>query len=457
MARVLESNGAAAGWRVGCEGLQRLRYVYSAVLYLMLPLVLARLWWRGRTLAPYRQHWAERLGRSRSRFPARPIWIHAVSVGEVRAAVPLVAELQRGLPRLPVVFTTTTPGGRQTVRDLFGPDQTCVYLPYDLPGAVRRFLDRLAPAAVLMMETELWPNLYHSLRSRGVTLLLANARLSRASLRGYRRLGALTRSTLGCARYVCAQSEADAARFLTLGADPQRVLVCGSLKLDAGLPDRFEQRRSQTDLRLAHAGPVWIAGSTHPGEEAAVLQAHREVIRGYGSALLLLAPRHPERAAAVADLCARAHLSWRRYSHIVGLERGVQVLIVDSFGELATLYGSAAVAFVGGSLVRRGGHNPVEALLAGTPVLSGPHVGNFAQLFEALQREGAARLVAGPETLAEALIAWFDDDASRCNAAAAGRRVIERQRGAAARTVELLKSLTPFVEAQCPDSDRATA
>jgi 3-deoxy-D-manno-octulosonic-acid transferase len=418
-----------------------LRTLYSLIFYLLLPWVLLRLWWRGARVPGYRDHWSERFGRVQA--PPGALWIHAVSVGEVRAAQPLVDALRRRWPEAPLVMTTTTPTGRDTTGALFGSELSCMYLPYDLPDAVDRFLKRLSPAAALVMETEIWPNLYHGLRARNVPLLLVNARLSERSLRGYRRLAGLVRSSLHCARCICAQTGEDAQRFIALGAQRHRVFVSGNLKFDVALPVGFSARVAAIRTRLPLRRPLWVAGSTHPGEEGQILQAHNRILQRRADALLLLAPRHPERARELTALCEQAGLVCRLYSETPLLQDHVQVVIIDELGELAPLYGVAGVAFVGGSLVIRGGHNPIEALLAGAPVLTGPHIANFQTIYEELVRAGAVKQVANEAELASSVLAWLGDQGEGRRRAAAGQGVIARQRGAAEDIVGHLEDLLP--------------
>ena len=408
----------------------------------MLPGVLLRQWWRGRRVPGYRRHWRERFG-----FVAASavgtLWIHAVSVGEVRAAEPLVAAVRRRWPERPLLLTTTTPTGRATAGELFGNAVRCAYLPYDLPGAMQRFFARVSPALAVVMETEIWPNLYHGLRTRKVPLLLVNARLSEASLRRYRWLAGLTKSTLDCVERIAAQTEQDRERFLQLGVQRQRIVVTGNLKFDATLPEDFGERVAAAREKLTPARPCWVAGSTHGGEETRVLEAHRRVLERVPAALLLLVPRHPERAGEVASLCAGAGFGCRLYSSLRFLDAGDQVVIVDTLGDLATLYGLCPVAFVGGSLVGHGGHNPLEALLAGASVVTGPRVENFRQVYDGLLECGAVRQIETDAELAQTVIDWLADEARRCDAVAAGRRVIDAQRGALEATMELVRALLP--------------
>ena len=432
---------ATSGFRSG-TAVSKLRYLYSLILYLMLPVVLLRLWWRGRRSPGYRRHWRERFGFVEA-AAAGALWIHAVSVGEVRAAQTLVAAVRRRWPERPVLLTTTTPTGRATAAELFGAAVRCVYLPYDLPGAVQRFLAGISPALAVVMETEIWPNLYQGLRTRQVPLLLVNARLSEASLRRYRWLAGLTKSTLDCVQRIAAQTEQDRERFLRLGAQRQRVVVTGNLKFDAVLPDDFGERVAAVRVRLAPARPCWVAGSTHGGEETRVLAAQRRVLERAPAALLVLVPRHPERAAEVASLCTRAGFTCCLYSSLRCPGAGDQVVIVDTLGDLAVLYGLCPVAFVGGSLVGHGGHNPLEAVLAGAAVVTGPRVENFRQVYEALLERGAVQQVETDAELAQTVSDWLGDEPARSGVVAAGRQVIERHRGAVDLTMELLEELLP--------------
>jgi len=282
-----------------------MRVLYSLLLYLLLPGVLLRLWIKGRRDPAYRRHWRERLGLDVPQGD-RVIWLHAVSVGEVRAAEPLVRALRVRYAGQALLVTVTTPTGRRTVRQLFGDEVSCRYLPYDLPGAVRRFLAALQPAMLVVMEVELWPNLYRGLAARGVPLYLVNARLSEKSWRAYRCLGGLTGETLRSVRHIAAQSAADRTRFVQLGARADRVSVTGNLKSDVRLPGDFHTRSRQLRERLADGQPVWIAASTHEGEEALVLEAHAELLRHCPQALLILAPRHRNAAAKVSPVACPA-------------------------------------------------------------------------------------------------------------------------------------------------------
>jgi 3-deoxy-D-manno-octulosonic-acid transferase len=410
------------------------RSVYRLLAHGLWPVALARAAWRARALGDDLRRLPERLGAG-TVPPAGALWVHAVSVGEVNAAAPLIETLRaRGAGS--ILLTTVTPTGAQRAGALLGPEVTHRYLPYDVPFAVRAFLDRARPRAGIVMETELWPELYHACAARGVPLALVNARLSARSAEGYRRLGGLVRQTLACARVIAAQSEADAARLRALGAPADRVHVTGSVKFDQPEPDRAGARA----LRAACAGrPVWFGASTHAGEERQLLAAHAQVRRRHANALLVLAPRHPQRFDAVAATCAQAGFVPARRSNGEN-PAGAAVYLVDTLGELAGLYGAADAAFVGGSWVNAGGHNLIEPAAAGVPCLFGPHMHNFAQLREWVLQAGAGVQVQSPDMLARHLEALWDDPARAARMGAAGRALVAAHRGALARTVRLLES-----------------
>ncbi|MCB1774580.1 MAG: lipid IV(A) 3-deoxy-D-manno-octulosonic acid transferase [Gammaproteobacteria bacterium] len=416
-----------------------MRLLYTVLLTVLTPIVVLRLLLRSLRAPAYRRRLAERFG-----FFPRPsrwggIWIHAVSVGEVQAIVPLVRELLAKHPRVPIMLTTTTPTGSERVREQFGTQVDHVYFPYDLPWSLSEFIRRVRPRVLLMVETEIWPNLLFDCRRHGIYTVLANARLSERSARGYARLGAFTRETFGRIDCVAAQAEADAERFRRLGVAADRVSVTGSVKFDMRIPASLAERVEV--LRREWSGrPVWIAGSTHEGEDELVLFAHLKVMRQFPDALLLLVPRHPERFDRVASLCKREQLRMARRSRPGDLSADTQVYVCDTMGELPALLGSADVAFIGGSLVRTGGHNMLEASAQGVAVCFGPHVFNFAAISALLLAEGAARQVADEAALGAQVVEWFSDASARAEVGENGRRVVEQNRGA----VRRLKALVPI-------------
>lgn len=414
-----------------------MRQLYSFVLLLLLPLALGRLWWRSIKVPGYRQRWLERFGWFRPPASWGGLWIHAVSVGEVQAVVPLVRRLLLEYPALPITITTTTPTGSERVREQLGSQVFHVFFPYDLPFALRGFLRRIRPRVLFMVETEIWPNLLHQCRRGGVFTLLANARLSERSAQGYRRLGRFARDTFRSIDRVAAQSKADAERFASMGLPAARITVTGSIKFDQRLPASLAERVEV--LRRDWGGrPVWVAGSTHEGEDEKVLFAHHKVLSRFPSALLVLVPRHPERFERVVGLCKREQLQLVRRSREQPINGRTQVYLGDTMGDLPMLLGSSDVAFIGGSLVETGGHNMLEAAAQGVPVCFGPHVFNFAEISQMLLEQGAARQVMTEAELGECVIDWFADASQRSVVGENGRRVVAENRGAVDRLLALL-------------------
>ncbi|MEB2599138.1 lipid IV(A) 3-deoxy-D-manno-octulosonic acid transferase [Burkholderia cenocepacia] len=432
-----------------------LRAIYRALWWLVAPAAVIRLYVRSRKERGYREHIGERFGHvaGRSRDDRAPlIWVHAVSVGETRAAQPLIDALMRARPDARILLTHMTPSGRATGEQIFGDRVLRCYLPYDMPGAVRRFLRAWRPTLGLVMETEVWPTLIDECRRADVPLVLTNARMSARSFRRAAKFGAATRDVFGGFSRVLAQSPADAERLTSLGA--RNVTVLGNLKFDMTTPPELAARGHAWRDAIG-ARPVWVAASTRENEEALVLQAFAEM-RTPG-ALLVLVPRHPQRFAEVEALVARGGLKCVRRSvwaaDAAALAAGrpaadslpddVTVLLGDSMGELGAYYAAADIAFIGGSLLPLGGQNLIEACAVGVPVLIGPHVFNFTQATADAVAAGAAMQVEDPLDLAHVLDALFADNARRIAMGAAGAAFASRHRGATARTVDVLAALLP--------------
>ncbi|MCF7201112.1 lipid IV(A) 3-deoxy-D-manno-octulosonic acid transferase [Pseudomonas oligotrophica] len=418
------------------------RTLYTLLFHLGLPLILLRLFWRGRRAPAYRRRIGERLALGLP--PLRPggIWVHAVSVGESIAAAPMIRALMACYPELPITVTCMTPTGSERIRALFGDSVQHCYLPYDLPWAAARFLDRLQPRLAVVMETELWPNHIHQCARRGVPVALANARLSERSARGYGRFAGLTAPMLAELDLIAVQTEAEAARFRQLGARAECVEVTGSIKfdlsIDPALPPRAAQLRGQWQ---AQDRPLWIAASTHLGEDEIVLAAQRRLLASYPDALLILVPRHPERFASVFERCRREGLAAVRRSTGEAVQATTQVLVGDTMGELLFLYALADVAFVGGSLVPNGGHNLLEPAALGKPVLSGPHLFNFLEIAAQLREAGALREVEDAEQLASAVGELWRDVAAAQGMHDAGLGVLKANQGALQRLLAELERL----------------
>ncbi|MGM0553433.1 MAG: lipid IV(A) 3-deoxy-D-manno-octulosonic acid transferase [Pseudomonadota bacterium] len=415
-----------------------MRHLYTTLLRLLTPVVLVRLAWRGVRNRGYWSRWPERFGR----FPApslrAPIWLHAVSVGETIAAAPIVRALRARYPERDVVVTTTTPTGSERVRALFGDDVFHVYLPYDLPGAVKRFLDRVRPTLAVIMETEIWPNLFAACHRREVPLIVANARLSARSASGYGRIGPLVREALSAVDVIAAQGEADAGRFRELGAPAERVTVAGNIKFDLDLPSGLAEQAAALREAWGADRPVLVAGSTHAGEDEQVLDAFERVGGVARDALLVMVPRHPERFGRLAELCrGRGHSVVRR-SEGTPPRPTTDVYLADTMGELALMYAAADIAFLGGSLVPTGGHNMLEAAVQGVPVVTGPHLHNFREIAGELEAAGGMVVVDDADGLADTAIALFNDDARRRTMGAKGRAMVEANRGTLERLLAII-------------------
>jgi len=411
--------------------------LYQLVLFLAWPLVRVRLWWRGRREAGYRERVAERFGHVPAEVRQGVLWVHAVSAGETIAAVPMIERLVQSNPDVPLLVTTMTPTGSGEVVRRLGHTVNHCYAPYDFPWAVDAFLDTVQPRALILIETELWPNLVLRSRNRGIPVVLVNGRLSERSARGYARIGALVEKMLKAFDLIACQSEAHRSRFLALGARADSVRVLGSVKFDLRLNE--EQRAEAARLRLVWGlakRPVLIAASTHPGEEDQVLEAYDMIRRTVPSACLLLVPRHPVRATEVVELVVRRGFKVTRQSEPE--RRAEDVVVGDVMGSLLTLYGVADVAFVGGSLVAHGGHNPIEAAVWGKPVLVGPHVFNFQAVVDGFREAGALTQVTDAAMLAAAASRLMSDGDACAVQGAAGAKVVAASAGALDRTLAAL-------------------
>lgn len=421
-----------------------MRLVYLAAVYLGVPLISVMLGWRGLRDRSYWRNFGERFGLG-APLSSSSIWVHAVSVGEVQAAVPLIVALRERYPQAPLLVTTFTPTGAARARALFGSAAEVRYLPFDLPGSVRRFLDRSRPRLAVIMETELWPNLYRQCRLRRVPLVIASARLSRRSTDRYRRLGALFKETVAGGVVVAAQGESDAARFRSLGAAAERTHVTGNLKFDFALPADVKPRGAALREQYAARRPVWVAGSTHGGvEEEAVLEAHRRVGAVHAGTLLILAPRHPNRFDEVAGWLERQGITFARRSRstVAGAaHQKCDVLLLDTLGELLYFYAAADVAFVGGSIAPIGGHNLLEPAALGLPVLTGPNNSNGEEVAELLLECGAAEIVRDGAQLGARVSELLSDQPVRMRMGSSGRAAVERNRGALEKLMALIASL----------------
>lgn len=419
-----------------------LRGLYSAVLYLLLPITVYHLVWRGFRVREYFKRWDERYASYPDSGGQPRVWLHAVSVGEVNAAAPVVNALRALRPDIRWIITTITPTGSQRVRALWGDAVDHVYLPYDVPGSVSRFLCHFRPSLALILETELWPNMLFGCRDRQIPVYILNARLSARSLKGYRVLRPLVGRALRTVTCVAAQSQDDARRFVELGANPQQVRSLGNLKFDIDPPDPgalLEMFRQHVPATR----PVWIAASTHEGEEQAVIDIHARLLLRHPDALLLWAPRHPERFPRV-DALAREqgwHVTTR--SGQQWPQAGSQVFVINTLGELMPFFACAQVAFVGGSLQAIGGHNLLEPAAMGTATVTGPYLHNFAEISRRMNEAGALRICDDAAGVGSTVQALLEDREERERMVQAGRTLVANGRGALQRTLELVAPKLP--------------
>lgn len=366
------------------------RTLYSLIFYLALPLVVLRLFIRGRKAPAYRQRVAERFALQLPEFKQGGIWLHTVSVGESIAAAPLVRTLQERYPDLPITVTCMTPTGSERIGALFAGSVQHCYMPYDVPCRARAFLRQLKPCLAVVMETELWPNHIHQCAAMNIPVVLANGRLSERSARGYARFPKLTGPMLRQLTALAVQTQVEAERFIALGALEDRVQVSGSIKFDLQIDEQIAQQAAELKASWeSKRRAVWIAASTHEGEDLPILQAHRQLLADCADALLILVPRHPERFESVYQLCLEQGFATVRRSTHEPVQAAHQVLLGDTMGEMLLLYALADVAFVGGSLVPHGGHNVLEPAALGKPVISGPHYFNFLDIVGQMQHAGA--------------------------------------------------------------------
>jgi 3-deoxy-D-manno-octulosonic-acid transferase len=411
------------------------------VLLLLVPLYPLRLFWRAQKAPAYRQRWLERFGLFEPPNRQDGIWIHAVSVGEVQAISQLVGRLLDQYPQRPLLITTATPTGADRVQALFGDEVEHRYAPIDLPWVVRRYLHLFQPRLLILVETEIWPNLIYHAKQEGVPTLLANARLSVRSAQRYHRLARLTRETLRNLTLIAPHAEADAERFHTLGARPDQLEVIGSIKYDIRLPGSLLERADVLRREWGGQRPVWIAASTHDGEDELILQAHYRVRQVIRDALLVLVPRHPERFERVAQLVEDSGFQMVKRSEQRPCEQHTGVFLGDTMGELTLFIGASDAAFIGGSLVPHGGHNILEAAAQGVAVVFGPYIFNFTEISELFLQQQAAVQVESVDALAQQITQWLSDASERSRIGEAGRELVDKNRGALDRLTRLVEQL----------------
>lgn len=418
--------------------------LYQILLYLIQPLILLRLLWRSRKSIAYRQRWCERYGFCAGKVVSDGIWLHSVSVGETLSSIPLIQALLDSYPHLPITVTTLTPSGSERVQYAFSNKVYHVYLPYDLPCAINRFLNQLNPRLVIIMETELWPTMINILYHRSIPVIIANARLSARSVLGYQKINPFIRTMLLRISLIAAQNQEDAERFISLGSISSQVRVMGNIKFDINITPELVKRTINLRQKWNLHRLIWIAASTHNGEEVLLLAAHRKLLKSNPTLLLILVPRHPERFSDVIKIVQKSGFSYRLYSENNLYSNTTQVVIGDIMGELMLLYGVSDIAFIGGSLIKHGGHNPLEAAAHAIPILMGPYTFNFTDICNKLIKAKGLISVTNVDVLSlvQQINFFLRDKKLRFEYGSHAFKVLRENQGALQR---LLQLIDPFL------------
>ena len=417
-----------------------MRFFYNLLTYLLFLPYTAYWLFRAAVNPVYRPKTGQRFGAGYPKL-SKPIWIHAVSVGEVVAAAPLVRALRREYPDRSMIVTTVTPTGAARVAALFGDSVHHAYIPFEFPHAVWRFFARVDPAIALIVETEIWPNLYSGCGRREIPLVLVSARISPKSVKNYRKLLPLFRETLSHGIVIAAQSQTDASRFLSLGANPDRTRVTGNIKFDIELPNDIVERGQALRRDVFGDRPVWIAASTHDGEERIVLDAHERLLTRIEDLLLVLVPRHPERFPLVLESLKRRGLKTVSRTENSPATAGTKVFLGDTMGEVPLFYSASDLSFVGGSLVPVGGHNLLEPAALGCPVITGPHLFNAQEIADRFVAEKACRIVTDANELEQTIADLLKNPADAKALGRNGQALVENNRGSLERLLELVRPL----------------
>ncbi len=417
-----------------------MRVLYSVLFILLTPVILLRLLWRSIKAPDYRLRWRERFACYAKPMPQGVLWFHAVSVGEAEAVFPLIKRLQKNLPHSPILVTTTTPTGSERVRAALADTVSHVYLPYDIPCVIKRFLRIFKPKLTVIMETELWPNLFHYCGVNAIPLYVINARLSEKSTSGYRKIPALIHPLLTHVNQIAAQTQDDAQRFIAIGAKPGQVTTVGNIKFDIDIPNAVIDSGKQLKTIEFKGRFVWLAASTHKGEEQDLLEAYKSLKPEIPELLLLIVPRHPERFAEVGVLCKQQQLTVITRTSKQPCQSPTDVYLADTMGELKMLYAAADVAFVGGSLVPVGGHNVLEPLVIGIPVIFGSYMANFKDIADQVLAYKAALQCADKATIIQAIQSLHADKQFRNTLINNGKAFVSANRGAIDTLYEILEA-----------------
>jgi len=416
-----------------------MRLIYTLLFYLLTPFVLLRLYWRGFKAPEYRKRWAERLAIYNTKFPNNVIWIHAVSVGEAEAIFPLVEKLQKQYPSDTVLITTTTPTGSARVRAVLADTVIHVYLPYDLPGVVCRFLNTFKPKIAIIMEKEIWPNLFARVGEQKIPLFIINARLSANSAKGYKKISGLIIPALRHVTAVATQTQEDKERFIEIGSAEQKTSVKGNIKFDVTIPEDVIAVGHKLKRNLFSGRFVWIIASTHKGEDEIFFNIYHQLKKDIPELLLLVVPRHPERFKVVQQLAEQQQLKTIMRSSESVCSTETDVYIADTMGELKMLYAAADIGFIGGSMVPVGGHNILEPLTVGLPVMFGPYMINFKEIANNVLSLQAAIQCQDSEGIIETVMRLHDDAEFRQQLIGKGAKFLSSNQGATTRIIEMLE------------------
>jgi 3-deoxy-D-manno-octulosonic-acid transferase len=415
-----------------------MRTAYSAIFYLIIPFILLRLLWRSIKAPDYRLRWRERFACYDKQFPQNVVWFHAVSVGEAEALFPLIHRFQQNSSQTKLLITTTTPTGSARVRAVFGQTVEHVYLPYDTPDIVTRFMRCFKPKLAVIMETEIWPNLFTYCGKNSIPLYVINARLSERSARGYQKLPALIRPVLANVSQIAAQTQEDTERFIAIGAKPEQVNTVGNIKFDVEISETIVAEGNQLKTRLFNDRYVWLVASTHSGEEQIFLDVYKDLKSTIPELLLLIVPRHPERFSEVGSLCKQNNLTVVARTSKISCGLDTDVYLADTMGELKILYAAADVAFVGGSMVPVGGHNLLEGAAVGVPLLFGSYMANFKDIADKILAHKAAIQCNDSSAIVKAILLIHSDTDYRKSLVSNGKSFVQQNRGTIDKLYDML-------------------
>lgn len=418
-------------------------YIYNFLIHLILPLLPLRLLWKSRKNSNYRKRMLERFGLGNLPIIDSSIWIHAVSLGEAISAVPLIKDLMCAYPRTKIVVTNMTPTGAQRIQEIFksNPQILQLYIPYDYPFAIKRFLRHLRPKILILMEAELWPNILRLTAKKNIPIIIANACLSERSVKNYKKFGVFIQPILKYLTCVATQSKLDAERFATIGVTKEKILITGNIKFDIQVKNTIYEQAKKLRDSWGMDRPVWVAASTHAGEEEKILSTARMVLQQTPNSLLVLIPRHPERFNQVFALCKKEQFNVVRYSADQGYSNDINIILGDVMGQLLLFYAACDIAFVGGSLIRWGGHNLLEPAALAKPVLSGPNLSEFREISQLMSDTGGLITVENEAMLANTIIKLFGDKNLCAQIGCAALDAVETHRGATKKILEQIKKL----------------